>query len=137
MNRNIDLLSNKSLINQGKGYVRFLDQINTKQGLIYVKEFYIVVPYYPAEEDTKNMRKPRWRKFLDALSSADTPEKIVDRYRLFLQNDKYLDTRSNIIMEGLKGMGMYGERLGLSDLISLYFRVYNPESHKDQSVWND
>lgn len=114
----------------------FLEDINTKQGLIYVKEFYIVIPYYALEQDTSNIRKPRRRKFLDALTTVQTPEKIVEKYRLFVKNSKFLDTRVNVVLEGLRGVGMYGERLGLTDIISLLFKVYNPDAHKDQASFS-
>lgn len=132
MHDNVNKIENNELKGQGEWYIRFLDDINTKQWLIYVKEFYVIVPYYPLEQD-ENIHKSRWRKLLDALSTRETPEKIVDRYRSFLRNDKFLDTRVNVVLEGLRGVGMAGERLGLSDIISLLFNCYNPDAHKDQA----
>ncbi len=120
---------------QADAYVGFLDQINAKQWLVFFKEFYLIVPYYPLEEDVSNVRKPRWTKFLAALNKSDSPEKIVGRYRSFLRNSQHLDTRVNVSLEWLKGVGIYGERLGLSDLIALLFKCYNPDSHKDQAEW--
>lgn len=124
-------LTQKSLKAQGDSYVEFLDTINAKTGLIYVKEFYIIVPYYSMEDDSNNIRKSRRQKFIDALSPAQTAEQIVKGYRSFLRNEKFLDTRVNLILEWLKGIWVYGERLGISDIISLLFRVYNPEAHKN------
>lgn len=123
------------LRDQADSYVAFLDQINAKQGLVFFKEFYIVIPYYPAEDDIDKVRKPRWEKFLNALNKNDSPEKIVSRYRVFVKNSQHLETRVNVAMEWLKGVGIYGERLGLSDLIGLLFKCYNPDSHKDQAEW--
>ena len=85
------------------------------------------------EEDEAGVNTPRWRKFLDSLNSIETPEKIVQRYRGFLKNDKYLDTRISVVTEWLKSLWMYADRLWSSDLLSLLFRCYNPESHKNQS----
>lgn len=118
---------------QADSYVGFLDQINAKQGLVFVKEFYLVVPYYGVTDDISGVRKPRWTKFLQALNRTDSPEKIVSRYRVFLQNNQHLETRVNVSLEGLKWVGIYGERLQLSELISLLFSCYNPDSHKDQA----
>jgi hypothetical protein len=103
--------------------------------LIYGKEFYVIIPYYQSEDDALHVRKPRWQLFLDALSTVETPEKIVEKYRIFLKNDKFLDTRVNLILEGLKGLGVMGERLGLNDIIALLFKVYNPDLHKDQATY--
>jgi hypothetical protein len=133
----VDGIENEALKQQGDGYISFLEKINAQQGLIYVKEFYVVVPYYPGEKDVANINKPRWRKFMDALSAKETPEKIIERYRTFARNSKFLDTRAHVVLEGLRGIGVTGERLGLADLISLLFRTYNPDMHKDQAVYND
>jgi len=98
MHEHVNQIENNALKGQGEGYIKFLDEINAKQGLIFVKEFYVVIPYYPLEQD-ESIRKPRWRKFLDALSTKETPEKVVERYRSFLRNDKFLDTRVNVVLE--------------------------------------
>lgn len=130
---NVAKLDNNVLLSQWNQYVWFLDDINSKQWLIYTKEFYIIVPYYPLEDDTKNVRKPWWQKFLNALDWVDSPEKIVYRYRQFMKNRKGLDTRCTLVMEWLKWLWLFAERLDLADLVSLLFRVYNPLAHKQQS----
>lgn len=135
MHDHVNRLDTGALKDQGDAYIDFLDQINTKQGLIYIKEFYIVVPYYPLEDDTAGIRKPRRRKFMDAFSKLETPEKIVQRYRVFLKDEKYLETRINVITEWLKGVGMYVERLELPEILALLFKCYNPDAHKDQSSY--
>jgi hypothetical protein len=120
---------------QADEYVSFLDQINAKQWLVFVKEFYLIIPYYPLEDDISGVRKPRWTKFLQALNRVDSAETIVSRYRSFLKNNQHLETRVNVSLEWLKWVGIYGERLWLSELIALLFKCYNPDSHKDQAEW--
>ncbi len=134
MHDNVSKIDNDALKNQGDGYIKFLDEINAKQWLIFVKEFYVVIPYYPLEQDSA-IRKPWRKKFLDALSLRETPEKVIERYRSFLRNDKFLDTRVNVVLEGLRAVGMAGERLGLTDIVSLLFKCYNPDAHKNQAVY--
>jgi hypothetical protein len=56
-----------------------------KQGLIYVKEFYVVIPYYENEADSDQVKKPRWSKFMDTLNSKDDVESIISRYRSFVK----------------------------------------------------
>lgn len=129
----VNKLDNDILLRQWSQYVSFLEEINSKQGLIYTKEFYIIVPYYPLEEDKTNVRKPWRQKFLNTLDTNETPEKIVSRYRMFMKNRKNLDTRATLIIEGLKGLWLMAERLELSEIISLLFKVYNPIAHKQQS----
>ncbi|UFX83063.1 hypothetical protein [Candidatus Absconditicoccus praedator] len=128
----VSQIENEVLKRQGQQYSKFLNDINSRQGLIYTKEFYIVVPYYQDGDETTNVSRPWWRKLMDMLDSKETPEKIMQRYRNFTQNRKNLDTRCNMVEEGLKSFGVFCERLGASDIISLLFRVYNPNAHKEQ-----
>jgi len=134
MHGNVNNLSEWLLKEQWHWYIDFLEDINSKQWLIFVKEFYVVVPYYPMEEDSKNIRKPWRQKFMNALSTVETPEKIVDRYRTFLKNNKYLDTRVTVVSESLRWVWMTAERLWMTDLIWLLFKCYNPDAHKDQAI---
>ena len=134
MKDNVKNIDNDTLKQHGDQYVWFLDDINLAQGLIYVKEFYIVVPYYDqASGDESGMKKSRWQKFLNVLESKDSAEKIVQRYRSFVKNRKFLDTRCALITEGLKGLGIDTERLELTDLVALLFKFYNPTLHNDQA----
>lgn len=135
MEGHVEGIDHELLKKQWDAYIAFLDDINKQKWLVFVKEFYMIVPYYALEDDTVNIRKPWWRKFMDSFSSVETPEKIVERYRGFLRNNKFLDTRIAVISDGLKWLGMYAERLDMMDSISLLFKCYNPDAHKDQSVF--
>ena len=130
---NIEKLDPWALKEQGKNYASFLEDINMKQGLIYVKEFYIVIPYYTNEADTEQVKKPRRSKFMDTLNAKDDIETIVARYRNFVKGQKMLNTRIALIQEGLWGMGIKTELLNTKDLISLLFSVYNPLLDSTQS----
>ncbi len=134
MEDNVKVVWNDTLKAQWEAYINFLSDINSQQWLIYVKEFYVIVPYYSMEDDAKNVRRSRWKKFADALSSKETPEKIVARYRWYQRNWKFLDTRVSVVIEALRGVGIYAERLDLVDIISLLFKEYNPDAHKDQAI---
>lgn len=123
---NVEKLDPWALKEQGKNYASFLEDINMKQGLIYVKEFYIIIPYYVNEADTDQVKKPRRSKFMDTLNAKDDIETIVARYRNFVKGQKMLNTRIALIQEGLWGMGIKTELLNTKDLISLLFSVYNP-----------
>jgi hypothetical protein len=47
----------------------------------------------------KQIKKSWITKFIDLITSSDTPEKIVQNYRIFKKNKKQLDTNCNIIIE--------------------------------------
>ena len=123
---NVEKLDPWALKEQGKNYASFLEDINMKQGLIYVKEFYVIIPYYVNEADTDQVKKPRRSKFMDTLNAKDDIETIVARYRNFVKGQKMLNTRIALIQEGLWGMGIKTELLNTKDLISLLFSIYNP-----------
>lgn len=101
VNANVEKLDPGALKQQGQNYASFLEDINMKQGLIYVKEFYIVIPYYVNEADAEQVKKPWWSKFMDTLNSKDDVETIVSRYRNFVKGQKMLNTRISLIQEGL------------------------------------
>jgi len=44
-----------------------------------------------------------------------------------------LDTRVNLIIDGLNSMGIGAEKITTSDIISLIFRCYNPLLHSSQA----
>lgn len=133
MNRNLSDIDNPALKSQWESYVSFLQDIDAQQGLIYVKEFYIIIPFYQWEQDTEEIHKPRWKKFLNALDTKDSVEKIVWRYRSFVKWQRMLETRCNVIMDGLNTMGIPAERLQVADIINLLFRYYNPNLHSAQA----
>lgn len=118
---------------QGEQYISFLDKINTQQGLIFVKEFYVVIPYYSDSNSNNAIKKPRWQKLLMVLDVKEGIDKIIGRYRTFLKHRKQLDIRTNLVIEGLKAAGMNCKRLEMTDIVSLLFTVYNPSLHNSQA----
>jgi hypothetical protein len=126
MRTNIADIENPAMKNQGQSYLSFLEGIDSQQGLIYVKEFYIAVPFYADEQDSKQVNKSRREKFINVLNAKDDVEVIVERYRKFLQGQKQLQTRINLIIEGLAGLNIQSDQLSTSEIVSLLFRIYNP-----------
>ncbi len=130
---NVDGIENPVLKWQWEAYYRFLQNIDMQQGLIYNKEFYIIVPYYESENDKPQIQRS-WRgKLLDVLNAKDTVEKIVQRYRQFLKGRTGLETRVALISDGLGSMGITAEKLTTPDIINLIFRCYNPLLHSSQA----
>jgi hypothetical protein len=72
--------------------------------LIYIKEFYIVIPYYWDERDNEQVNRS-WRdKFLNILNAKDNVEMIVERYRTFIKNEQNIQTRENVLIAGLNDL---------------------------------
>jgi len=118
---------------RGQHYLSFLDDINMKQGLIYVKQFYIVVPYYVGEMDADQVKKPWRSKFMDALNAKDDVESVVSRYRNFVKGQKMINTRIALVQEGLWSLGIQTQQLSTKEVISLLFSMYNPLLDSTQS----
>ncbi len=126
LKKNLKEIDNPALKNQGQSYVSFLEWIDNQQGLIYVKEFYVVIPYYWDERDAEQVNRSWWDKFLNVLNAKDDVEMIVERYRTFIKNEQNIQTRENVLISGLNDLWMSAERLDTAGVVSLLFRMYNP-----------
>jgi hypothetical protein len=71
MQRNVKTIQVPALKEQGENYISFLDKISLQQGLIFIKEFYVVVPYYSSGTDSTQINKPRWQKLLTVLEAKE------------------------------------------------------------------
>lgn len=126
LRKNLKEIDNPALKNQGGSYISFLEWIDNQQGLIYVKEFYVVIPYYWDERDAEQVNRS-WRdKFLNILNAKDDVEMIVERYRTFIKNEQNIQTRENVLIAWLNDLWMSAERLDTAGVVSLLFRMYNP-----------
>lgn len=126
LKKNLKEISNPALKNQWDSYVNFLEWIDNQQWLIFVKEFYIVIPYYWDERDAEQVNRSWWDKFLNILNAKDDVEMIVDRYRTFIKCEQNIQTRENVLISGLNDLWMSAERIDTAWAISLLFRMYNP-----------
>jgi len=126
LRKNLKEIDNPALKNQGGSYISFLEWIDNQQGLIYVKEFYVIIPYYWDERDAEQVNRS-WRdKFLNILNAKDDVEMIVERYRTFIKNEQNIQTRENVLIAWLNDLWMSAERLDTAGVVSLLFRMYNP-----------
>lgn len=133
MQHNVAKLQSDALKQQGQSYISFLENISLQQWLIFVKEFYIVIPYYSSGSDGNQINKPRRQKLLAVLDSKEGAEKIVSRYRWFVKQRKFIDVRTSLVIDGLRGIGLSAERLTMSRMVSLLFSCYNPAIHVSQA----
>jgi len=133
MNKKVKKIDHKALKEQWDAYVKFLENIDLQQWLIFIKEFYIIVPYYMSEQDNKEIKKPRRSKIMAILNAKDSVESIITRYRSFVKWWTQLQTRSNLIIEGLGQINIPVERLTTTQIINLLFRFYNPTLHSAQA----
>ena len=126
LKKNLKEIDNPALKKQGSNYVTFLEWIDNQQWLIYVKEFYIIIPYYWDERDAEQVNRSWWDKFLNILNAKDDVESIVERYRTFIKCEQNIQTRENVLIAWLNDLWMQWERLDTAGAVSLLFRMYNP-----------
>ncbi|MCS6982911.1 MAG: hypothetical protein NZL83_01855 [Candidatus Absconditabacterales bacterium] len=135
MNQNIDAIDHPTLRKQAEHYRSFLDQIQLKSSMIFVKEFFIIVPLYSAMIGDEDGVKTPWRvKMLRVFDAKEGAEKIVAKYRTFLKQKKDLDSRCSLIISSIQGLGTNAKRVVGSDLVSLLFTQYNPTLQQSQSI---
>jgi hypothetical protein len=137
LRKNLKEIENPALKNQWDNYVKFLEWIDNQQWLIYVKEFYIIIPYYWDERDAEQVNRSRWDKFLNILNAKDDVEMIVERYRTFIKYEQNIQTRENVLISGLNDLWMSAERLDTAGAVSLLFRMYNPLLDSSQARFVD
>ena len=137
LKKNLKDIDNPALKNQWDNYVKFLEWIDNQQWLIYVKEFYIVIPYYWDERDAQQVNRSWWDKFLNILNAKDDVEMIVERYRTFIKYEQNIQTRENVLIAGLNDLWMQAERLDTAGVMSLLFRMYNPLLDSSQARFVD
>lgn len=133
---NLSKITNPTLKATWDSYFKFLQNIDSKQGLIFEKTFYIVVPFYDDDQNEKDIKKPWFSKLLNVLNAKDDVESIVARYRQFNKWKNMLDMRCNLIADGLNSIWITTERMETWEIISLLFNYYNPLLHNAQSSLN-
>lgn len=136
ISKNLDKITNPTLKSTWDSYFKFLQNIDSKQWLIYEKTFYIIIPFYDDDQNEKDIKKPWFSKLLNVLNTKDDVESIVARYRQFNKGKNMLDMRCNLVVEWLNSIGITTERMSTSEIISLLFNYYNPLLHNAQSNMN-
>ncbi len=129
---NVNKIENEVLKRQWEQYFEFLKKLNDSQWYLFSKDFYVVIPYYSYEESAK-IKENQFIKFMSALSSTQTPEKIANKLRDLHKNKKHINQRVTLVQNRLQWLWLETKRLDLKWIISLLFEVYNPLSIKKQS----
>jgi len=118
--------TNKLLKVQTADYIEYIKEL-TSLGKIMNKRFYIVVPYDPLTDSHKG--------FFSSISEALRPATIIKlKEKTFLEYQEMLDRRIDSVVGGLESMGVAVARLDTQSLIELYYKTYNPETSKNQSL---
>ncbi|MBI2062577.1 MAG: hypothetical protein HYT64_02725 [Candidatus Yanofskybacteria bacterium] len=123
--RSSDELANELLKIQAAEYKKFVGELSDLSNIMS-KKFYIVVPFYVFEAPTKagitqsvkSIFKP------SAIVRELTPEQLETYKSQLLQ-------RTELIFDGLIGLGLKTKLLEKDDLMNLFYGLYNPGSKSD------
>lgn len=97
---------------------------------IMEKEFYVVVPMDPARASSQNFVEKFWSR----MHPADTLGSIMKRHQEFENLKKNLSQRLAVISSGLENCGLKVAPLGTSELISLFYQIYNPLTARNEKA---
>lgn len=97
---------------------------------IMEKKFYVVVPLDPY----RSRKKSAFSKFMSGISSSDSVDAIKRRHREFDELNKGLTERVNAVIAGLESCNLRVAQLGTSQLIELFYQIYNPTTSHNEKI---
>jgi hypothetical protein len=115
-------LDNQLLKEQMLDYIDYISQL-VNYADIMAKKFYIVVPIDPAYVKPKSTIS----SFLAYIKPEDTVMNVLQRQREFEDLKKNLESRVNVIMTSIEGIGVKAKRMKTAQIIELFYRTYNPD----------
>lgn len=99
---------------------------------IMEKKFYVVVPFDPY----RSRKQGTIAKFMSSISSSDSVDAIKRRHKEFVELNKSLTERVNAVMAGLEGCNLRVAQLSTSQLIELFYQIYNPITSRNEKIDN-
>lgn len=97
---------------------------------IMEKRFYVVVPYDPY----RARKQSTFAKFMSSISSSDSVDAIKRRHKEFEELNKNLTERVNAVIAGLEGCNLRVAQLSTSQLIELFYQIYNPTTSRNEKI---
>lgn len=119
---------NDLLREQTESYATFVEKI-VEVADIMQKRFFVVVPLDDAEE-----KKSTLSQFFSWIGIDDSSTKIQNRRKNFAQKASKLKDRVNLVETGLRNIGLATKRLNTTELIELYYQIYNPKTSQEQKL---
>lgn len=111
-------------------YRAFVKQL-VKMGDIMQKQFFVVVPYNPLEDTTKDIQKGFGQRLVEILSPSIAVSLNDERFQKYKFN---LSLRVNQVISGLGSMSLSAVQLDTQGLIELFYTVYNPDMFESQRM---
>ncbi len=122
---------NELLQMQTESYALFIEKI-VEVADIMQKRFLVIVTLDDAEE-----KKSPLSKFFSWIGVDDSASKINYRRKYFSEKSTKLKDRVNLVEAGLHNIGLLTRRIPTSELIELYYEIYNPKTSQEQKLPKD
>jgi type IV secretory pathway VirB4 component len=116
----------KNQITEYSEYIRRLVEFTD----IMEKHFYLIIPFDPPRVKTST----NIEKFWNFIHPADSATGFRRRKEEFAKIIKDLNQRVEQIMSGLENCGLHAKRLITSQLIQLFYEIYNPLTARNEKV---
>src|SRR3989344_8203150 len=115
-------LTNELLKIQATEYSKFVKDLSDLSNIMS-KKFYIIVPFYVFEAPSKSGITQSFKSIFkpSAVVKELTPEQLETYKSQLLQ-------RTELIFDGLVGMGLKAKTLEKDELMNLFYGLYNPSS---------
>ena len=97
---------------------------------IMQKEFYVIIPFDPMRSKDVSFIQ----KFLQRLNPRDNYLEVKKRHQEFENLKKNLSQRINVVESGLGRCGIATKQLSTSEIIELYYNVYNPQIARTEKL---
>ncbi len=107
-------------------YVNFIAAL-AEETSIMDKQFYIVVPYYPAGDVNAIVQNSK-NIFSALFGGGDKQQHIKIDQTAYAKAKEEISNRVNAVLSGLFQMGVRGTQLDTKQLAELYYNVYNPDT---------
>lgn len=114
-------------------YIQFID-ILAQETNIMDKQFYIVIPYYPAIDAAKSTNEGK-KLISGIIKKPNTGLVTINEVDLEAAKQE-LRNRVQSVMSGLQQIGVQTIPLGTEELIELYYDSYNPDTATRQRIRN-
>lgn len=107
-------------------YINFIADL-AQETNIMDKQFYIVVPYYPAGDVSAIVQNSK-NIFSAIFGNNDKQQHIKIDQTAYTKAKEETSNRVNAVLSGLFQMGVRGSQLSTKQLAELYYNVYNPDT---------
>lgn len=123
--------TNQLLQKQTYDYVDYIQRL-IEYADIMEKQFYVVVPADPPRAIKQNFIEKFWL----AMHPADSVASIIRRHQEFENLKKTLNQRMTVVGSELENCGLKTRQLNTSELIALFYQIYNPLTARNEKVEN-